>query len=91
MPAYTHNQLLKQAENLRNAEKIGACITCRYWDVSAQRTRAHIDRLARCMQPDLKPAQLIVSGGSACNKWSKKNGVPATVTDYAHEHESESE
>ncbi len=68
MPTYEHFQQIKKASRLPDPDKVGACLTCNYWQVEEPRLKALIDRLELCVQPDLKPYALIVSGASACNK-----------------------
>lgn len=83
MPTYAHFQEVKKALDLPQKDKMGACLTCRYWDVEEDRTVAITTRVARCIQPDLKNYALVVSGSSACNKWQEKPGVDPKATAYA--------
>ncbi len=83
MPTYKHFQEVKKAVRLPDRDKVGVCLTCRYWDVEGRRSEALTPRLALCKQPDLKPFALIVSGSSACNKWAEKPGIGPNAKAYA--------
>jgi hypothetical protein len=83
MPTYKHYQDLKRAEHLENPDRIGACLTCRYWDAEGPRTGALAPTDALCLQPELKRAQLIVSGGSGCNRWEKYANVAEDAEAFA--------
>ncbi|MDB6111662.1 MAG: hypothetical protein JWR69_3412 [Pedosphaera sp.] len=83
MPTYSHLQELKRAEQLPNPQRIGACLTCRFWDAEGSRDEALAPTEALCLQPELRNFQLIVSGGSGCNRWEKQPGVSAEAEAYA--------
>ncbi len=83
MPTYAHFQEAKKAFDLPKHDKVGVCLTCRFWDVAEMRTEAITTRIARCLHPDLAPFALIVSGSSACNAWQEKPGLPAEAKAYA--------
>ncbi|MBA2350265.1 MAG: hypothetical protein M3Q32_13725 [Pseudomonadota bacterium] len=54
MPTHEHFQQFKSTR-LPGHDKVGACLTCSYWQVEEPRREALITRLALCVQPDLKP------------------------------------
>lgn len=83
MPTYAHFQDVKKALDLPHKDKVGVCLTCRYWDVEEHRTPDIAARVSRCLQPELKNYALIVSGSSACNKWQEKPDVAPEATAYA--------
>lgn len=83
MPTYEHFQDLKKATTLPRHDKVGACLTCRYWDVGERRGESIAPRLARCIQPQLEPYALLVSGSSACNKWAEVPGKGPAAAAYA--------
>ncbi len=87
MPTYQHFQEVKKAVPLPDREKIGVCLTCRYWQVEERRTEMLAPRLGVCVQPDLKAFGLIVSGSSACNQWAEKPGIAAEAKAYAEQGE----
>lgn len=89
MPTYDHYQELKTATKLPKHDKIGACLTCKYWKVEEYRTEAIVPLVALCIQPQLKPYALIVSGGSACNKWSEKPNKEPEAAAYAERGEED--
>lgn len=89
MTTYTHFQEAKKAEDLPQSDKVGVCLTCKFWDVAEHRSPDLTSQIARCMQPDLKGFALIVSGSSACNKWQEKPGVAQEATDYAKKGEKQ--
>lgn len=83
MPTYEHFQDLKKDKHLPNADKIGACLTCKFWDAEGSRDEALAPADALCLQPELKNYQLIVSGGSGCNRWVQQPGVSQEAQAYA--------
>jgi len=83
MPTYEHFQDLMKDKHLPNAEKIGPCLTCKFWDVDESRDEALAPAEALCLQPELTKFQLIVSGGSGCNRWAKQPGVSREAEAYA--------
>lgn len=87
MPTYSHFQDVKNALELPEPDRVGACLTCRYWDTEETRTQEIVSRVTRCLQPELKNYALIVSGSSACNKWQEKPGVAPEATAYAKQGE----
>lgn len=89
MPTYPHYQALKAASRLPKHDKIGACLTCKYWKVDEYRTEALVGEVALCVQPQLKPYALIVSGGSACNKWVAKPNKEPEAAEYAERGEED--
>jgi len=89
MPTYEHFQELKTATRLPKHDKVGACLTCRYWKVEEYRTEALAPRGALCVQPQLEPYALIVSGSSACNKWAEKPNKEPEAAAYAERGEEE--
>jgi len=78
---------LKKAEHLPNPQRIGACLTCRFWDAEEPRDEALAPEEALCLQPELRNYQLIVSGGSGCNRWEKQPGVSPAAEAYAQQGE----
>src|SRR4051812_33767991 len=54
MPTYSHFQELKKAEHLPNPQRIGACLTCRFWDAEGSRDEALAPAEALCLQPELR-------------------------------------
>lgn len=89
MATYGHYQQLKKAEHLSNPKKIGACLTCRFWKAEGERLDAHNQMVALCIQPELALFQLIVSGGSACNRWEKLQGVSKSAEQFAERYEND--
>ncbi len=87
MPTYQHFQEVKKARTLSERDKIGVCLTCRYWDVEQARKPSLTERLALCVQPGLAAFALIVSGSSACNSWQERPGVDAEAKAYAEKGE----
>lgn len=87
MPTYEHFQQIKKARRLPERTLIGACITCKYWQVEEPRLKPVIKLLAVCIQPELKPFALIVSGSSACNKWKEKTPIEVQAKAYAKQGE----
>ena len=69
MPVYPHFQEAKKAYDLPMEAKVGACLTCSWWQVETPRPETETQMVGLCIQPELKAAALIVSGSSACNKW----------------------
>ena len=88
MPTYEHFQEVVKAKQLPNADKIGPCLTCKFWDVQGPRDEALAPEEALCLNPDLKKFALIVSGGSGCNVWAKQPGVSQEAEAYAHRGEA---
>lgn len=89
MPTYEHLQQVKKAKRLPDRDNVGVCLTCRYWQVTETRTQSLVPRLALCVQPELKPYALIVSGSSGCNKWKEKPKIEAAAKAYAERGESD--
>lgn len=89
MPTYEHFQQLKAATQLPAHDKIGACLTCTHWQVEERRTEATAPRLALCVQPQLAPYALIVSGSSGCNKWVAKANKEPEAAAYAERGEED--
>lgn len=93
MPTYEHFQQVKKATRLPDHNKVGACLTCRYWQAEeprgAPQGQALVARVALCLQSELKPYALIVSGSSACNKWQEKPGIEPEAKAYAKEGEDD--
>jgi len=87
MSAYNHFQEAKNAENLPEADKMGMCLNCKYWDVEGTTTLAQKEQLAVCVYPALKPFALIVSGTSACNKWAERENVDPEAKAYSKQGE----
>lgn len=83
MPTYEHFQELKKATELPQHEKVGACLTCSYWEVTEYRDESLVPRLALCLHPTLVPHALIVSGSSGCNKWQAKPDKEPEAGAYA--------
>ena len=83
MPTYQHFQEVKKAQTLPDKDKEGVCLTCRFWQVEEERSEAITPLLALCVQTDLKPYALIVSGSSGCNKWQELSGVAPEAKAYA--------
>lgn len=83
MPAYKHYQILKKEEGLEKPKKIGACLTCKYWDVPRERHESQVPLVARCIHRTLKQYQLLVSGGSACNRWAEYTNNAPDAKEYA--------
>ena len=77
MALYKHFQEVKKAEKLPKEDKVGVCLTCKYWDVEEKRSESQTPKLALCVHSELKPYALIVSGSSGCNKWAEKSGISA--------------
>ncbi len=89
MATYDHLQKLKKAEKLANSDKIGPCITCRFWQVEGARTDALVSLIALCVQPELKKFDLVVSGSSGCNRWQQQPNVGEHAEAYAKRHADE--
>lgn len=83
MPTYSHYQECKKAQNLENPNRIGACLTCRFWDAEGSRTKELAPEEALCLHPALNKFQLIVSGGSGCNAWDKDANVAPDAEEFA--------
>lgn len=85
MPTYEHLQDVKKVETLPAAEgeQIGVCLTCTYWEAETPRREAHVSKLALCVQSQLKPYALVVSGSSGCNKWKKHSDAGPEAEAYA--------
>jgi len=83
MPLYKHFQEVKKAVALPDADKVGVCLTCKYWDVEEARSESLTAQLALCVQQELKPFALIVSGSSGCNKWAEKPAIEPEAKAYA--------
>jgi hypothetical protein len=83
MPVYHHYQEVKKTHSLPMAEQVGACLTCSWWDAEAPRPVEEKDEVGLCVQPTLKDFALIVSGSSACNKWSKKPDAGQDAQNYS--------
>ena len=78
-----------QIHGARQLERHGA--EALGWDVEEYRTAALAPRLARCVQPQLRPYALIVSGASACNKWAAKPNKEPEAAAYAELGEEDKE
>ncbi|MGI9105052.1 MAG: hypothetical protein ACR2G4_02260 [Pyrinomonadaceae bacterium] len=89
MPTYEHFQEVKKAVPLPEHDKVGVCLTCRFWQVEERRSEVITPRLALCVQEDLKPYALIVSGASGCNKWQEKQEIEPEAKAYAKRGEEE--
>lgn len=87
MPTFEHFQQIKNEMDLPKHDKVGACLTCSYWQVEEARGKELIGRLALCIQPELETYALIVSGSSACNKWKEKTPIKAEAKAYAKQGE----
>lgn len=83
MSTYAHYQDAKKSEQLPEADHVGACITCGFWDEETKRSTEQIPLIAHCVHPTLKPFALLVSGSSACNKWIKKPDVSPQAENYS--------
>lgn len=83
MALYEHFQEVKKAETLPKSDSVGVCLTCKFWDVEEERSESQTSHLALCVQEDLKPYALIVSGSSGCNKWKEQPQVSAEAKAYA--------
>ena len=46
MPTYEHFQQAKKAESLPDTEKIGACITCKWWKAETPRPHGMTTQIA---------------------------------------------
>ena len=90
MSTYSHFQELKKAVELPKHDKVGVCLTCTFWQAEQARRAVIAPRLARCVQPKLKPFGLIVSGSSACNKWKEKPDIEPKAKAYAKLGEADS-
>ncbi|PQV62407.1 hypothetical protein B1R32_1395 [Abditibacterium utsteinense] len=75
MSLYNHFQDAKNAENLPEADGLGMCLNCKFWDAEGTTTLSQKEQVAVCIFPALKPFALIVSGTSACNKWKERESV----------------
>ena len=91
MPMYQHYQDLKTATELPQHDKVGACLTCAYWEVTEYRSEAIVQGVALCLHPRLLPFALIVSGSSACNKWEPKPDKEPAAGAYAERGEESKE
>lgn len=89
MPVYNHFNQAKQMQDLPMAQKVGACITCSYWEVETPRPQEEVKMVGLCVQPQLKDFALIVSGASACNHWAKQEGAGEQAEQYAHLNEAQ--
>ena len=89
MTTHGHYQQVKKAEHLSHQDKIGACLTCRYWKAKGERMEPHNQLVALCVQPELALFELIVSGSSACNRWEKADSVSKNAELYSKRYESE--
>lgn len=87
MSAYAHFQEAKNASDLPDAEKLGMCLNCKYWDVEGATTLDQKQNVALCVYPALKPYALIVSGTSACNKWAERENVDPQAKQYSKQGE----
>lgn len=83
MALYEHFQEVKKAEKLPEEDSVGVCLTCKYWDVQEKRSESQTPQLALCVQENLKPYALIVSGSSGCNKWKEQPNVAPEAKAYA--------
>jgi len=83
MPTYEHFQQVKKAVQLPDHDEVGVCLTCRFWQVEETRRETITARLALCVQEDLRPYALIVSGASGCNKWKEKPEIESEAKGYA--------
>ena len=86
MPTYQHFQEAKKSENLPEKENVGACLTCKYWE-QEQRAVSQAELLAKCMQPQILPLGLLVTGSSACNRWALMPNVAPEARAYAEQGE----
>ena len=50
------------------------CGSCRFWDVRIARSRALENSVAYCRLPEFAPLHLVVSGTSACDRWTPLEG-----------------
>lgn len=89
MPIHDHYQALKKANTLPAHPDIGACLTCTFWEVTERRTEALVSMVALCIHPELIPYALIVSGGSACNRWEEKPNKEPEAAAYAERGEED--
>ena len=87
MSAYNHFQEVKNQNELPEADALGMCLNCKYWDVEGTTTLEQKQQLAICVYPALKPYALIVSGTSACNKWTARNHVDPEAEAYSKQGE----
>ena len=87
MSAYNHFQQARNAETLPEAEKLGMCLNCKYWNVEGTTTLGQKEHVAVCIYPELKPYALIVSGTSACNKWAARQNVDPQTKAYSKQGE----
>lgn len=90
MSAYNHFQEVKNAEQLPEAEKLGMCLNCKYWNVEGTTTLEQKQSVAVCVYPALKSYALIVSGTSACNKWATRPNVDPQAKEYSKQGEQAS-
>lgn len=90
MSAYQHFQEVKNAEPLPEADKLGMCLNCKYWNVEGILKLDLKEHLAVCIYPELKPYALIVSGISACNKWVARPEVDPGAKAYSKQGEQSS-
>src|SRR5689334_16089822 len=67
MENYEHFGETRRGETDEASEKVGPCLTCRYWQTDEQRTPNLSGSIMQCVQSELKPFHLMVSGSSGCN------------------------
>lgn len=89
MPTYAHYQHAKSANAFPRHDQIGACLTCKWWDTTEHRDESLVGRVALCVQEELKPFALLVSGGSACNRWEEKANKEPEAHAYASRDEED--
>jgi len=89
MPTFEHYQQLKTANALPGHDGVGACLTCKYWQVEAYRDESIVPKVALCIHPMLAPFALIVTGASACNKWAEKPDKEPEAAAYAERYEED--
>jgi hypothetical protein len=90
MSAHNHFQEVKNAETLPDADKMGMCLNCKFWDVEGTTTLEQKQLVAVCVYPELKPYALVVSGTSACNKWAARPNVDPQAKEYSKQGEQSS-
>lgn len=54
------------------------CVTCRHWDVRIIRTTDLLNSVARCLLPEARALNLVVSGSGGCDKWFPQDTAEAT-------------
>lgn len=91
MPTYEHFKSLKAHTILPKHDKVGARLTCTFWQIDEYRDEAAVARLARCVPPQLKPDALLVSGSSACNEWVEAPNKGLEAAAYAERGEEDKE